>query len=113
MAELGQITCPACGANLGPSSDTGEYRCAFCGDVSHQGRLRPAYGALGDIVKSWERDAEREAQARDESRRRAREDEADDRALVEARRARALRRALAIAAIVGLGIVTALLALRR
>lgn len=112
MEELGRITCPACGANLGPSSETGEYRCAFCGDVSHQGRLRPVYGALGDIVGSWERDAQREAQAAEDSLRRAREED-EARALAAADRTRALRRTLVIVAVICVALILAVLALAR
>lgn len=110
MEELARITCPACGANLGPSSESGEYRCGFCGDVSHQGRLRPAYGALGDIVSSWERDARREAQAEEDSLRRAREED-EARALAEAGRARTRLRVLAITAAVCAVLIVAVRAL--
>jgi uncharacterized Zn finger protein (UPF0148 family) len=83
MSEADQIRCPSCGANLGASVPSGEYRCAFCGDVSHQGALRPVYGAREEILASFAREAERERldQARREGAAQAREEEEEQRAI--------------------------------
>lgn len=58
MSESTEIQCPSCGASLGASQESGEYTCGHCGHVSHQGRLRPVYGAGPEIQAYIQKESE-------------------------------------------------------
>jgi uncharacterized Zn finger protein (UPF0148 family) len=106
VPELGQITCPGCGANLGASQESGEYHCAFCGQVSHAGRLRPVYGAREGILADMQRQAD--AQSREAAERAERDrlrEEERDRTLSAKKRSNAR-----LLLVVGLGLAVVALA---
>lgn len=106
MSELEQITCPGCGANLGASHESGEYRCAFCGQVSHAGRLRPVYGAREGILAEMQRQAD--SQSREAAERAERDQLREEE---RARTVRAKKRANALLLVAaGVGLAVAVLA---